>query len=76
VNPLRSDATSIAPHLAQFEKLYRAQDLPLIVRVPSLIAASIDRELEQYGLSFEGESCEAAGRASPESILPVCKMFR
>jgi ribosomal protein S18 acetylase RimI-like enzyme len=64
VNPMRADVSSIAPHLAPFAELYRAQDLPLIVRVPSLISSSIDRELEQHGLGFEGESCVLHGDLS------------
>jgi GNAT superfamily N-acetyltransferase len=68
VNPLRAEVASIAPRLAQFAELYRAQDLPLIVRVPSLIAPSIDRELEQHGLGCEGESCVLHGDLSGHAL--------
>ncbi|MFT4274758.1 MAG: GNAT family N-acetyltransferase [Rhodopseudomonas sp.] len=58
-NPLHPAITTIVPQLDAFDRLYRAQALPLIVRVPSLLAGAmqVDRELDQRGFGCEGEAC-------------------
>ncbi|MFC0241529.1 GNAT family N-acetyltransferase [Rhodopseudomonas telluris] len=59
VNPLHGRAASIAEQLDGFAALYRDHGLPLIVRVPTLIAgaAQVNRELDQHGFTSEGETC-------------------
>lgn len=58
-NPLHVGTASIADQLPRFTELYRAKNLPLIVRVPQLIgqAGAIDRELDRHGFALEGETC-------------------
>jgi N-acetylglutamate synthase len=55
-NPLRAEVCDIGACLAAFESLYRAQQLPAIVRIPSIINASAERRLEQAGYAAEGET--------------------
>ncbi|ABD08430.1 GCN5-related N-acetyltransferase [Rhodopseudomonas palustris HaA2] len=59
VNPLHDRAETIADDLADFARIYRHHGLPLIVRVPTLLAgaAQIDRELDANGFGREGETC-------------------
>ncbi|MBI5128084.1 MAG: GNAT family N-acetyltransferase [Rhodopseudomonas palustris] len=59
VNPLHDRAETIADDLAYFARLYHSHGLPLIVRVPTLIAGAerIDRELDRQGFTSEGETC-------------------
>jgi GNAT superfamily N-acetyltransferase len=57
VNPLNPRAISLAADLDDFDRLYDAQNLPLIVRVPTLLAPQVARELDQRGFSVEGETC-------------------
>lgn len=58
VNPLHDRAELIAPQLDGFDALYRHHGLPLIVRVPSLLAGAteLNRELDQRGFGCEGEA--------------------
>ncbi|WBU29019.1 GNAT family N-acetyltransferase [Rhodopseudomonas palustris] len=69
-NPLHSGITTIAPQLDVFDRLYRAHRLPLIVRVPSLLAGAtqIHRELDQRGFGCEGEACTLYRDLAPESF--------
>ncbi|OPF92732.1 GNAT family N-acetyltransferase [Rhodopseudomonas palustris] len=69
-NPLHSGITTIAPQLEVFDRLYRAHRLPLIVRVPSLLAGAtqIHRELDQRGFGCEGEACTLYRDLVPESF--------
>jgi len=74
VNPLRGTAGSIAAEIPLFADLYRAQNLPLIVRVPDLLDPRIARELEQLGFSAEGETCTlygglGAAAADPDAAI-------
>ncbi|MGP9811621.1 GNAT family N-acetyltransferase [Rhodopseudomonas sp. NSM] len=59
VNPLHDRVDTIADDLAYFARTFRAHGLPLIVRVPSLLAGAgrIDRELDDHGFGREGETC-------------------
>ena len=57
VNPLRSTARADGASIQLFENLFRAQQLPLIFRVPTLLDPSVDRSLERLGFTAEGESC-------------------
>lgn len=78
VNPLHDRVASIAEQLDGFAALYHHHGLPLIVRVPTLIAgtAQVDRELDQHGFTSEGETCtllrEFAGErfADDEAAAP------
>jgi N-acetylglutamate synthase len=55
-NPLRAEVRDIGAGLAAFEALYRAHQLPTIVRIPSIIDACAERRLEQAGYAAEGET--------------------
>lgn len=56
-NPLHPGITTIAPQLDAFDRLYRAQALPLIVRLVSLLPSQVERELDTRGFTAEGEAC-------------------
>jgi len=56
-NPLHPGITTIAPQLGAFDRLYRAQALPLIVRLVSLLPPQVERELDTRGFTAEGEAC-------------------
>lgn len=55
-NPLHAGARMDGATIQFFENLFRVQDLPLIVRVPSMLDASVDRHLAELGYIAEGES--------------------
>ena len=57
VNPLRATARADGASIQLFENLFRAQELPLIFRIPTLLDPSVDRGLERLGFTAEGESC-------------------
>src|SRR5438477_11057608 len=57
VNALRPEARASGTSIQLFENLFRAQGLPLILRVTSLLDATVDRGLEKLGFTAEGESC-------------------
>jgi GNAT superfamily N-acetyltransferase len=61
VNPLGPGCSRIAAAIAAAEALYRAQGLPTIFRVPSLVDPALDRELASRGYTSEGESCVLYG---------------
>jgi N-acetylglutamate synthase len=56
VNALRPEARASGANIQLFENLFRAQRMPLIIRVTSLLDASVDRGLEKLGFTAEGES--------------------
>jgi N-acetylglutamate synthase len=55
-NPLHAGAQMTGATIQFFENLFRAQNLPLIIRVPSVLDASVDRLLAEFGYAAEGES--------------------
>lgn len=55
-NPLGSDAGAGDDLIRCCEALYRRQRQPAIFRLPSMIAAGIDRRLAQAGYTGEGET--------------------
>jgi N-acetylglutamate synthase len=61
INPLNPACKGIAAAIAAGEALYRAQGLPTIFRVPSLVDPALDRELALRGYTSEGESCVLYG---------------
>jgi len=61
VNPLRPECAGSAAAIAAAEALYRAQGLPTIFRVPSIVDPALDRELAARGYAGEGESCVLYG---------------
>jgi len=61
VNPLRPECAGIAAAITAAEALYRAQGLPTIFRVPSIVDPALDRELRARGYTAEGESCVLYG---------------
>jgi N-acetylglutamate synthase len=74
-NPLHAGADMSGATVQFFENLFRTQDLPLIIRVPSLLPA-IDRSLEQMGFAAEGESRVLYGdigavRAEPDAAAEI-----
>jgi N-acetylglutamate synthase len=76
VNPLRSTARADGASVQLFENLFRAQDLPLIFRIPTLLDPSVDRGLQRLGFTAEGESCViyadiGAVEAKPDPAVEV-----
>jgi GNAT superfamily N-acetyltransferase len=61
VNPLQAECGDAAAAIAEAEKLYRAQGLPTIFRVPSIVDPALDGALAARGYSNEGESCVLYG---------------
>ena len=68
VNPLRAEAVLGTADLDWYEDLFRAQGLPLIVRLPSLLDSAIDDELTRRGFSAEGDSCVLHGELSSAAL--------
>ena len=60
-NPLRAEAGDVDGLIAAGTGLYRAQGLPLLVRVLSLLDPAVERQLDRLGFSAEGESCVLYG---------------
>src|SRR5260370_10108823 len=56
-NPLCAYPGPISSAIASVERLYRAQGLPAIFRVPSVIEPELDRALAGRGYASEGERC-------------------
>ncbi|WP_244601304.1 MULTISPECIES: GNAT family N-acetyltransferase [Rhodopseudomonas] len=67
-NPLHAGVGTIAPQLEAFDRLYRAQGLPLIVRLVSLLPPQVERELDARGFAAEGEACTLYRDLAPESF--------
>lgn len=67
-NPLHPGITTIAPQLDAFDRLYRAQALPLIVRLVSLLPSQVERELDARGFTAEGEACTLVRDLAPENF--------
>src|SRR5713101_3487154 len=61
VNPLGAACGDAAAAIAAAEKLYHAQVLPTIFRVPSIVDPALDRALAARGYASEGESCVLYG---------------
>ncbi len=61
-NPLRTECADRAAAIALAEALYRAQGLPTIFRVPSIVDPALDRALAARGYTSEGETCVLYGR--------------
>ncbi len=70
VNPLSADATLTDADIIYFEDAYRARNLPLIFRVPTLLNADIDLVLARSGLVPEGECCVLHGALDTFSARP------
>jgi ribosomal protein S18 acetylase RimI-like enzyme len=70
-NPLRAGAALAAGDLAYFEELFHAQNLPLIMRVPSLLDPAVDRELERLGFAAEGGTCALFGELSGHATVEI-----
>ncbi len=61
VNPLRPECGDAAAVIAAADKLYHAQGLPTIFRVPSIADPALDDALAARGYTAEGESCVLYG---------------
>ena len=55
-NPLRAEAGDVDGLIAEAAPLFRAQGLPLLVRVLSLLDPAVDRRLAALGFTAEGET--------------------
>jgi GNAT superfamily N-acetyltransferase len=55
-NPVREPASGFDTVLARCRELYPAIGLPVVIRVPSIIDAGIDRRLDDLGFKTEGAS--------------------
>jgi GNAT superfamily N-acetyltransferase len=65
VTPLREPVGDLGPVIAAAETIYRGQNQPVIVRLPSFLDPAIDRELAARGYTEEGESCIIEGPLDP-----------
>lgn len=54
-NPLSAEARLAGSTLQYFENLFQIADLPMIIRVPSLLDPEIDRTLARFGFDADGE---------------------
>jgi ribosomal protein S18 acetylase RimI-like enzyme len=61
INPLRAEYHDLAAAIAAGPRLYRAQELPTIFRVPSIVDPAVDDGLAAHGYTAEGESCVLHG---------------
>jgi ribosomal protein S18 acetylase RimI-like enzyme len=61
INPLRAEYHDLAAAIATGPPLYRAQRLPTIFRIPSIVDPAVDHELASHGYTAEGESCVLYG---------------
>ncbi|MGO4715079.1 GNAT family N-acetyltransferase [Bradyrhizobium sp. 2TAF24] len=69
-NPLHAGARMDGATIQFFENLFRNQDLPLIVRVPSMLDPSVDRHLAELGYIAEGESRTIFGEMAAMVVQP------
>jgi ribosomal protein S18 acetylase RimI-like enzyme len=67
-NPLHGGARITGTTLQHLENLFRAADLPLIVRVPSLLDAEVDATLARFGFRAEGESHVLFAELAPLAV--------
>jgi GNAT superfamily N-acetyltransferase len=65
VTPLRAPNGDLTAVITAAATLYRGQNQPVIVRLPSFLDPAIDRELAARGYSAEGESCVIEGPLDP-----------
>jgi GNAT superfamily N-acetyltransferase len=63
--PLREPSADIGDVVAAGETLYRAQNLPVIFRIPSFVDPTADQQLAARGYTAEGESCIIEGPLDP-----------
>lgn len=78
-NPLRAEAGDVDGLIAEGTPLFRAQGVPMLVRVLSLLDPAVERRLDRLGFSAEGESCVlygdigevACGRDAAVDIAPA-----
>jgi GNAT superfamily N-acetyltransferase len=70
VNPLIADSALTDTDIRFFEHAYRAQNLPPIVRVPTLLHTDVDRILESHGFTSEGECCVLHGALGAVTAQP------
>ena len=65
VTPLREPGNDLAAVISAAETIYRRQNQPTIIRLPSFLDPAIDRELAARGYTDEGESCVIEGPLDP-----------
>lgn len=70
INPLRAEYHDLATALDAGRTLYRAQTLPTIFRVTSIVDPAIDRGLAERGYTAEGESCVLHAPMADVSAMP------
>src|SRR5262249_29732213 len=61
VTPLREPVGDLAAVIGAAEAIYRRQNQPTIIRLPSFLDPAVDRELGARGYTAEGESCVIEG---------------
>ena len=57
VNPISPGSNDLQEKVALCERLYRAQELPTIFRLPAIMEPDLDSVLERRGYGSEGETC-------------------
>jgi GNAT superfamily N-acetyltransferase len=68
VTPLREPGGDLDAAIATAERLYQAQGLPTIVRIPSFIDPAIDARLAALRYTAEGDSCIIEGPIEPIAL--------
>ena len=69
-NALGPECAGVAAAMTTAEALYRAQGLPTIFRMPSIVDPALDRELAVRGYASEGESCVLYGAIDALAAAP------
>lgn len=69
-NPLRPVLQDIDASIAAAERLYRAQGLPTLFRIPAIIDPAMDASLDRLGYTMEGETVTLCGDLASIAARP------
>lgn len=69
-NPLHGGAHIPGATLQYFENLFRQHELPLTIRMPSLLDPEVDKGLERFGFEAQGESRVLFGAIDADIAKP------
>jgi ribosomal protein S18 acetylase RimI-like enzyme len=77
VNPLHADCREMTAAIDTAERLYAAYGQSTIFRVPTIVTASLDRELAARGYTSEGETCVVYGPVAAVAAAadPMVQLF-
>ncbi|MCC7045090.1 MAG: GNAT family N-acetyltransferase [Alphaproteobacteria bacterium] len=69
-NPLRAQLQDIDAAVAATERLYRAQGLPALFRIPAIVDPAMDARLDRLGYTAEGETVTLCGDLASIAARP------